>query len=100
LENGCGQIFKVTKGLTSQGFSKGKLVWDETFQVNTDRLGADDTVTLKFLNSPTDDMLFLNSRLSSESSIMEFQSRTSTSAFTNAEGSFIQDPNLHGFAKI
>jgi len=68
--------------------------------VNTDRLGADDTVTLKFLKSPTDDMLFLNSRLSSECSMMEFQSRTSTSAFTNAEGSFIQDPNLHGFAKI
>ena len=68
--------------------------------MNTDRLGADDTVTLKFMKSATDDMLFLNSRLSSLGSSMEYQSRTSTSAFTNAEGSFIQDPNLHGFAKI
>ena len=68
--------------------------------MNTDRLGADDTVTLKFMKSSTDDMLFLNSRLSSLGSSMEYQSRTSTSAFTNAEGSFVQDPNVHGFAKI
>ena len=100
MENNFGQVFKLSKGLTNQAENKGKLVWDETFQVNTNRLGAEDTVTLKFLKAPFDDILFLDQKSVEGQSFMEHQSRSSTGAYTNAEGSFTEDPNLYGFAKI
>ena len=93
-------MFQITKELKKDCYPNGRLIWDETFRINTSLLGAEDTVILKLFQAPLEDVNWIQWGQSPEAGIGEGVSRSNTMVHTNATTSFYEDPNLLGISAI